>query len=186
MLYNINRVEKIRYFTLWDVPIWRSNIWTTHNSLYFHLFHSFLPQKMCEIYFGQFHVRSVTSFIHKMFIIIFEIHLPKGTLQCFQSQYVTWICCSEFQGNIFKAQPYSLKHMKISRIPLDHWSTQLKDLYLTTHNTHNRQISILLAEIQPTVPPNQKPQSHFLDCAASGVENVMGKRVKNIKFWKTP
>jgi len=27
----------------------------------------------------------------------------------------------------------------VGRIPLDEWSARLRDLYLTTHNTHNRQ-----------------------------------------------
>jgi hypothetical protein len=30
----------------------------------------------------------------------------------------------------------------VGRIPLDEWSARRKDLYLTTHNTHNRQTSM--------------------------------------------
>jgi len=141
MLSNINRKEKLRYFTWWDIAIWRPNIWTTLNCLCFHFYHSLLVQRMCEMYFAKFNKKSVTSFFYKAFIpITFEIRTPTADLQCFQSQYFTWICCSEFQGNFFKAQPYSLKHMTIRRIPLDYWSRQLKDLCLTTNNTHSRQI----------------------------------------------
>jgi hypothetical protein len=66
--------------------------------------------------------------------------------------------------------------------PLDYWSGQIKDLCLTTHNTHNRQISIASAGIQPTFPPSQKPQSHFLDRAGSGIKNFIGIRVKVLSF----
>jgi len=31
----------------------------------------------------------------------------------------------------------------IGRTPLDEWSALRRDLYLTTHNTHNRQTSML-------------------------------------------
>ena len=50
------------------------------------------------MYFAKFRMKSVTSLIHAMFIIIFnEIHIPAAALKYFQSQYVTCICCSEFQ-----------------------------------------------------------------------------------------
>jgi hypothetical protein len=37
----------------------------------------------------------------------------------------------------------------VGRTPLDEWSARRRDLYLTTHNTHNRQI---------TMPPNPQSQ----------------------------
>jgi hypothetical protein len=35
----------------------------------------------------------------------------------------------------------------VGRIPLDEWSARRRDLYLTTHNTHNRQTSMPPGEI---------------------------------------
>jgi hypothetical protein len=78
----------------------------------------------------------------------------------------------------FKAQPYSLKNMKMGRIPLDCRSAQLKNLCLTTHNTHNRQISMPSVGIKPKIPPSQRPQFHFLDRAATGLDKLMEIRVK--------
>jgi len=46
----------------------------------------------------------------------------------------------------------TLRHTTLSRTPLDEWSAQCRDLYLTTHNTHNRQISRPLAEFKPAIP----------------------------------
>lgn len=57
ILWNINKIKKLRYFTWWDVPIWRSNIWTTHNSLCFHFFLCLLAQRMCENNFAKFHIK---------------------------------------------------------------------------------------------------------------------------------
>jgi hypothetical protein len=87
-------------------------------------------------------------------------------------------------GKFFKAPPYSLKHLTIGRTPLDYWSAQLKNLCLTTHNTHNRQIFMPSAGIQPTIPPSQRPQSHFLDRAATGIDNFLVLRVKILSFEK--
>jgi hypothetical protein len=36
----------------------------------------------------------------------------------------------------------TLRHTTLGRTPLDEWSARRIDLYLTTHNTHNRQTSM--------------------------------------------
>jgi tRNA(Leu) C34 or U34 (ribose-2'-O)-methylase TrmL len=42
---------------------------------------------------------------------------------------------------IVKAVRSKLRHTTVGRSPLDYWSDRRTDLYLTTHNTHNRQTS---------------------------------------------
>jgi hypothetical protein len=37
------------------------------------------------------------------------------------------------------------------------------DLYLTTHNTHNRQTSMGPAEFEPVIPASEWPQTDALD-----------------------
>jgi hypothetical protein len=37
----------------------------------------------------------------------------------------------------------TLRHTTVGRTPLDEWSARRRDLYLTTHNTHRRQTSML-------------------------------------------
>jgi hypothetical protein len=39
----------------------------------------------------------------------------------------------------------------VSRIPLHKWSARRRDLYLTTHNTHNRQRSMTPERFEPTI-----------------------------------
>jgi hypothetical protein len=43
-----------------------------------------------------------------------------------------------------------------------------RDLLLTKHNTHKRQISRPTAGLEPVIPASERPQTHALDRAASG------------------
>jgi hypothetical protein len=43
---------------------------------------------------------------------------------------------------IFRGFTITLRHTTLGRTPLDEWSARRRDLYLTTHNTHNRQTSM--------------------------------------------
>ena len=43
------------------------------------------------------------------------------------------------------------------------------DLYLTTHNTHNRQTSMPPDGFEPTISAGERPQTHALDRAATGI-----------------
>jgi hypothetical protein len=57
------------------------------------------------------------------------------------------------------------------RTPLDEGSARRRDLYLTTHNTHKRQTSMPEAEFEPTILVSERPQTHTLDRAATGMGN---------------
>ena len=52
----------------------------------------------------------------------------------------------------------TLRHTTLGRTPLDERSARCTDLYLTTHNTHRRQISVPPAEFEPTIPASKRPQ----------------------------
>jgi hypothetical protein len=51
--------------------------------------------------------------------------------------------------------------------PLDEGSTRRTDLYLTTHNTHGRQMSMSSAGFESTIPEIDRPQTHIVDLAAT-------------------
>jgi hypothetical protein len=53
--------------------------------------------------------------------------------------------------------------------PLDEWSARRRDLYLTTHNTHKRQTSMPPVGFEPAIPASERPQTHILDRAATGI-----------------
>ena len=58
----------------------------------------------------------------------------------------------------------------IVRTPLDEWSARRRDLYLTTHNTNNRQTSLPPVGFEPTISAGKRPQTHALDRAATGTD----------------
>ena len=60
------------------------------------------------------------------------------------------------------------KHTTVGRTPLDEGSARRRDLYLTTHNTHNRQTSMPLVGFEPAIPPSVRSQTHALNRAATG------------------
>jgi hypothetical protein len=58
-----------------------------------------------------------------------------------------WVRASSFTRFLDHTQ----RRTTHGRTPLDEWSTRRRDLYLTTHNSHNRQISMPPAVFEPTI-----------------------------------
>ena len=63
---------------------------------------------------------------------------------------------------------HTQRRSTVGRTPLDKWSARRRDLYLTTHNTHNRQISMPPVGFKPTISAGKRPQTYALDRAATG------------------
>jgi hypothetical protein len=63
----------------------------------------------------------------------------------------------------------TLRHTTLGRTPLDEWSARRRDLYLTTHNTQKRQTSMPPAGFEPAIPASERPQTHALDSAVTGI-----------------
>jgi hypothetical protein len=49
------------------------------------------------------------------------------------------------------------RRTKVGRTPLDERSARRRDLYLTTHDTHNRQISMPLVGVELTISAGERP-----------------------------
>ena len=64
---------------------------------------------------------------------------------------------------------HTKRRTTVGRTPLDEWSARRGDLYLTTHNIHNRQISMTQVGFEPTIPAGERPQTYALDHAATHV-----------------
>jgi len=54
------------------------------------------------------------------------------------------------------------------RTPLDEWSFRGRDLYLTTHNTHNRQTAMPPVGFETTISAVERQYTYALDRAATG------------------
>jgi hypothetical protein len=61
------------------------------------------------------------------------------------------------------------RHTTVGRIPLDEGPAHRRDLYLTSHNTHNRQTSMPPVGFEPTILVSEQPKTHTLDCTATGI-----------------
>jgi len=62
----------------------------------------------------------------------------------------------------------TLRHTTLSAIPLDEWSALRRDLNLTTHNVHKRQIYMAKVGFEPAIPATEPPKTHVLDREATG------------------
>jgi hypothetical protein len=63
----------------------------------------------------------------------------------------------------------TLRYITVDRIPLDECSVLPRDLFLTTHNNHKRQTSMLPAGFEPAISACERPQTQALDGAATGI-----------------
>ena len=52
----------------------------------------------------------------------------------------------------------------VGRTPLDEWSARRRDLYLTTHDTHNRQISMPPVGFEPKISAGERPAACVVVC----------------------
>ena len=60
---------------------------------------------------------------------------------------------------------HTQRHSTVGRTPLDEWSARRRDLYLKTHDTHNRQISMPPVGFEPKISAGERQGP--TECAAS-------------------
>jgi hypothetical protein len=58
---------------------------------------------------------------------------------------------------------HTQRRATVGRTPLDELSARRRDLYLTIHNTHNRQISMDQVGFEPTIAAGERPQESAMD-----------------------
>jgi len=55
---------------------------------------------------------------------------------------------------------HTKRRTTVGRTPLYEWSARRRDLYLTTHNTHKRQISMPLPRFEPRISTIDRPHTY--------------------------
>ena len=83
---------------------------------------------------------------------------------CFWRDSPQWARASSFTRFLDHTQ----RRNTVRRTPLDGWSARRRDLWLTTHNTHNKQTSMPTVGFEPTISADERPQNYALDRAATG------------------
>ena len=87
-----------------------------------------------------------------------------------------WAMASSFTRFLDHTQ----RRNTVDRTPLEGWSARRKDLYPTTHNTHNSQNSMPPVGFEPTISAGERPQTYALDRAATGTGAPFIKATKCI------
>jgi hypothetical protein len=77
-----------------------------------------------------------------------------------------WAWASSFRRGFMITH---LRHATVGKTPLDEGSARRRDLYLTTHNTHNRQTSMPPVGFESTILVSERPKTHALDRTATGI-----------------
>jgi hypothetical protein len=77
---------------------------------------------------------------------------------------------------------HTQRRATVGRTPLDEWSARRRDLYLTTHNTHNRQTFMPPVRFEPTVSAGERPQTYTLDRAATGTGIYIVSHDRNVQW----
>jgi len=95
---------------------------------------------------------------------------------CFWRNSPHWARASSFTRFLDHTQ----RRITVGRTPLDETSARRRNLYLTTHNTHSRQISMPPVGFEPTISAGERPQTNALDRAATGTGNLIFEYVSEI------
>ena len=84
--------------------------------------------------------------------------------------YFLWRCGTPraLASSFLRFLDHTQRRITVGRTPLDEWSARRRDLYLTTHNTHNRQKSMPPVGFETTISAGERPQTYVLDRAATG------------------
>ena len=64
---------------------------------------------------------------------------------------------------------HTQQRITVGRTPLDEWSARSRDLYLITHNTHNRQTYKPPVGFESTIPAGERPQTAWPMGPAIGI-----------------
>ena len=78
---------------------------------------------------------------------------------------------------------HTQRHITAGRTPVDEWSARPRDLYLTTHNTHNIPTSMHSVGFEPTTSASEWPQTYALERAATGIGKLLNLGRQHTKMF---
>jgi hypothetical protein len=93
----------------------------------------------------------------------------KISVQNSSGKWPSVIQCERWKPPHYWGFAITLRYTTVGTTPLDEWSAQRRDLYLTTHSIQKRQTSMHPAGFETTIPANERQQTHALDRAVTGI-----------------
>jgi hypothetical protein len=109
-----------------------------------------------------------------LYAMLIQPNEYKAYVSILELRYVEWIflwLCDPTRvvaSSFLMFLDHAQRRSTVGRTPLDEWSARLRDLYLTTHNTHNRQTSITPVGFERTILAGERPHTYTLDRTATG------------------
>jgi hypothetical protein len=107
----------------------------------------FFPQKLCT------HLSSPHTFCMPCLFHCLRFYHPNNIC----TRFIIFLSLAQ-QPPVARASSFTrfLDHTQgrttVGRTPLDEWSAYRRELYLTTHDSHNIQTSITPGRLEPTIP----------------------------------
>ena len=100
-------------------------------------------------------------------ILAVATSVPSAYLPTF---FFLWQCgpTRAMASSFFRFLDHTQRRITLGKAPLDEWAVRRKDLYLTTHNSHNRQTSMPPVGFEPKISAGERSQTYVLDRAATG------------------
>ena len=71
-------------------------------------------------------------------------------------------------SSLIRFLDHTQRSTTVGRTPLGEWSARRRDLFLTTHNNHNRQTSTPPMGFEPIISAGARRQTYALDLAVTG------------------
>ena len=138
---------------------WTTKNWKQHPNMIIHY-------ETFQLYIGPYELlfRPIIMLIIFMFIPCIKL------INIYHLFFFLWRCDpTRFMASSFLMfLDHTQRRITVGWTPLDEWSARRRDLYLTTHNTHNRQTSMPPVGFEPTISAGERPQTNALDRAANG------------------
>jgi hypothetical protein len=90
-------------------------------------------------------------------------------LHLYFSLFFLWLCspARAMTSSSTRFHDHTQRRVTLCRTPLDECLARRRDLYLTTHNKHNRQTSFPPVVFEPTIAVGEWPLTYALDRAVT-------------------
>ena len=123
-----------------------------------------------RVYWMSLYMFQTVSFPHQL-----KSQNP-DTVRTVNVSSVTTLNLRQLMSYVYMEHPFLMyldhtqRRTTVGRTPLDEWSARRRDFYLTTHDTHNRQISMPPGGIRTQISAGERP----LTCWDRGFESHRG------------
>ena len=120
-----------------------------------------IPSKETDSYYSLralwIDLRTLSTPTNEQFYILCILLLSLRLLMSYIYIYIYMCVCVERLFLMFL--DHTQRRSTVGRIPLEEWSARRRDLYLTTHDIHNRQISMPPVGFEPTISAGERPEA---------------------------